>query len=136
VSSAAGLITLPIQLGVRAGALVLDGLRRLTSRPAPVRAPATPPPRRADPPPAPPHVSEGIEHVAESADPEVAQGVGAQLDIAEPWRGYDEMVVAEVVQQLSAAPLEAAAAVRLYEAAHRSRRGVLEAAERRLRQRS
>jgi hypothetical protein len=63
----------------------------------------------------------------------VEEGVGAQLDIAEPWSGYDEMVVAEVVQQLAAAPVEAAAAVRLYEASHRSRQGVLAAADRRLR---
>jgi hypothetical protein len=123
---------LPIRLGLRGGAFVVDRLRRLGSEPPPPPS-APPPPRRADPPPAPPHVSEGAELVAESADPEVRDGVGAQLDIAEPWRGYDEMVVAEVVQQLSAAPVEAAAAVRLYEGAHRSRRGVLNAAERRLR---
>ena len=127
------LITLPIRLGVRGGALVLGGLRRLASSPPPPPPSAPPPPRRAEPPPPPPHVSAGSERVAESADPEARNGVGAQLNIAEPWSGYDEMVVAEVVQQLSAAPIEAAAAVRLYEAAHRSRRGVLAAAERRLR---
>jgi hypothetical protein len=71
--------------------------------------------------------------VATFAEPGAEGGAGAQIEIAEPWQGYDRMTVAEIVDQLSAAEVEAAAAVRLYEAAGRARTGVLEAAERRLR---
>ncbi|MBN1530087.1 MAG: hypothetical protein JW895_13575 [Thermoleophilaceae bacterium] len=128
MTAALSVITLPARLGIRVGRFALELLRGDEARPAP------PPVARPEPyMPSPPHVSEGAEPVAASADPEFVEGVGAQLEIAEPWPGYDEMVVAEVVQQLAAAPLEAAAAVRLYEAAHRSRKGVLDAAERRLR---
>jgi hypothetical protein len=71
--------------------------------------------------------------VATFAEPGTQAGVGAQVEVAEPWEGYDRMSVAEVTEQLSAASVEVAAAVRLYEVAGRSRKGVVEAAERRLR---
>jgi hypothetical protein len=76
-------------------------------------------------------VSEQAVTVATSAEPGIAD-VGAQVSITEPWDGYHRMTVSEIARQLSAAPVEAAAAVRLYELAGRKRRGVLEAAERRL----
>ncbi len=60
-------------------------------------------------------------------------GAGPELEIAEPWQGYDGMPVREITEQLSAAPLEAAAAVRLYEATNLSRSEIVDAAEARLR---
>ena len=50
---------------------------------------------------------------------------------AEPWAGYDELTVAEVVAALSADD-ERAAEVRAYERAHKNRAGVLNAAQREL----
>ena len=88
-------------------------------RPAPNAGLRTPAPAVENRPPAPPHVSEEPEPVATVADPGAEAGAGAQLEIAEPWEGYDRMPVSQVTQQLAVAPVEAAAAVRLYEAANR-----------------
>ena len=108
--------------------------RPLRARPSPRRKrPAAGAGRGADRPPAPPHVSEQPEPVATVADPGAEAGAGAQLEIAEPWEGYDRMPVSQIAAQLSAAPVEAAAAVRLYEAANLSRPDVVDAAEARLR---
>jgi hypothetical protein len=125
--AALSVITLPARLGIQAGRFALSLLRGEPERPAAS-------PRRRDPvAPAPPHVSEEPVPVAVSADPDAASGPGPQLQVAEPWAGYDSLLVPEVVQQLAAAPVEAAAAVRIYESANRARRGILDAAERRLR---
>jgi hypothetical protein len=78
-------------------------------------------------------VSEQPEPVATVADPGAEAGAGAELEISEPWEGYDRMPADEVMEQLSVASVEAAAAVRLYEAAGQSRTDVLNAAEARLR---
>jgi hypothetical protein len=67
------------------------------------------------------------------ADPGAEAGAGAELEIAEPWEGYDRMPVSQITEQLSAAPVEAAAAVRLYEAVNRSRTDIVHAADARLR---
>jgi hypothetical protein len=50
----------------------------------------------------------------------------------EPWSGYDDHTVEEIVNRLSDADDARAQAVRDYERAHKSRAGVLEAAEREL----
>ena len=50
----------------------------------------------------------------------------------EPWPGYDELTVAEVQAVLSEGDDERAKQVRAYERAHKSRAGVLNAAEREL----
>ena len=71
--------------------------------------------------------------MATVADPGAAAGAGAEAEIAEPWEGYDTMPVGQIAEQLTAAPVEAAAAVRLYEAANLSRSVILDATEARLR---
>jgi pimeloyl-ACP methyl ester carboxylesterase len=74
------------------------------------------------------HVDEGLEEVAESADDSAEQGAGAEVRVEEPWEGYDTMRVPEIRARLRDAPPELAAVVRLYEAAHKNRTGVLRAA--------
>ena len=72
------------------------------------------------------------EFVATFADEGAEEGAGAELRVDEPWEGYDGMKATEVVRALADAAPEAVAAVRLYEAAGKKRRSVIEAAERRL----
>jgi hypothetical protein len=71
--------------------------------------------------------------VAESADPGVHDGDGAQVTIDQPWPGYDEMRAVEVADRLRAAGPDLISVVRLYEAAHKGRRSVLAATDRALR---
>ena len=87
--------------------------------------------------PAPPiepeeHVSEEATLVAEFGDGDGDAGPGADVEIAEPWHGYDEATAREIVQRVRAAGGELAAAVRMYEAANKHRVTVLDAAERAL----
>jgi ferritin-like metal-binding protein YciE len=56
----------------------------------------------------------------------------ASLRGDEPWAGYDELTVAEIVTALSDGDDELAGKVRAYERAHKDRAGVLKAAEREL----
>jgi hypothetical protein len=96
--------------------------------------PPTPDLRPATPPPAPPaHVSEEPELVAEFAEPGAEEEAGAEVEVAEPWEGYDRMKAAEIEQRLADASDELAAVVRLYESASKNRQTVLRAADRRLR---
>jgi hypothetical protein len=156
VSGPLSLIAWPLRVGLRAGGaavslarhLVPSGSSSAEDAPAPVAATQTtarrpdtgvrrsttvPAPVVEDRPPAPPHVSEEPEPVATVADPGAEAGAGAELEIAQPWEGYDRMQANEIMEQLSVASVEAAAAVRLYEAAGQSRIDVLDAAEARLR---
>jgi hypothetical protein len=96
--------------------------------------------RRSPPPPPPPeppreeeHVDEGAVVVAEVAETGAEDGAGAELDIEEPWDGYDRMTADEIGAELANASREAVAAVQLYETVGKSRNSVLEAAEARLR---
>lgn len=73
--------------------------------------------------------------VAEFAEQGAADGAGPELRIEEPWPGYGAMRVNEIVDRLGAASAAAVAAVQLYEQAHRQRKGVLTATERKLAQR-
>src|SRR5205814_1916344 len=58
--------------------------------------PPTPDPRhRAPEPTGPAHVSEEPELVAEFAEPGAEEEAGAEVEIAEPWEGYDRMKTAE-----------------------------------------
>ena len=50
----------------------------------------------------------------------------------EPWDAYDEMTEPQIRDRLAAADAALAAAVNLYETTHKSRRTVLDAAERAL----
>jgi hypothetical protein len=75
--------------------------------------------RRAAPPPPEP-----------AADPPPAGGasVGAQVHVAEPWPGYDEMRLDDVLARLAAATEVELAIVRAYEREHQARQAVLLAA--------
>jgi hypothetical protein len=92
-----------------------------------LRTPAPPEPVE------PPHVSEEPELVAEFAEPGAEESAGAEVDIEEPWEGYDRMRAAEITQRLADASDELVAVVNLYESAGKKRQSVLRAAERRLR---
>jgi hypothetical protein len=101
--------------------------------------PATQPPPPPPPAPEPPrqeeeHVDEGTVLVAEVAERGAEDGAGPELDIQEPWDGYDGMTADEIRDVISQASRESLAAVELYEAANKKRRSVLDAAERRLRE--
>jgi hypothetical protein len=116
----------------------------------PVRRPAPPPPPAAEPPapaeasaaepaieadpPEEEHIDEGAVLVAEVAETGAEDGAGPELDVEEPWEGYDRMKADEITERLSSASTEAVAAVQLYEAVEKNRDSVLEAAEGRLRE--
>lgn len=122
-----------------------------TPSPAPPRTPAPEPPtaseaveaeraearawRPADTEPSPPdplleHVEEEVTLAAESADPGAEEGAGPEVAVSEPWAGYDRMRARDVVERVSAADPDTAAAVRLYEAGNKRRKTVLDAAAR------
>ena len=82
----------------------------------------------------PEHVSTEATLVAESADPEIADGIHADLHVAEPWDGYRTQNAAEVIEALKTASPAQIGVVQLYESTHRRRKTVLEAAERALRE--
>jgi hypothetical protein len=107
-------------------------------RPPARPSPPPPRPRVADqPPPEPPepdHVDEGVTPVAEFAEPGAEDGAGAEIDVDEPWDGYDAMRAPEIQRALGAASPAALGAVRLYESMHKGRRSVLDAVDRRLAQ--
>jgi hypothetical protein len=81
----------------------------------------------------PAHVSRDAELVESFADPGAERGVGAAVDVEEPWEGYAHMTANDVIARLADASPEALAAVELYEHAHRGRKTVLAAADRQLR---
>ncbi|HMJ95880.1 MAG TPA: hypothetical protein VK486_08505 [Thermoleophilaceae bacterium] len=93
----------------------------------------------ADSPPAvpdqliPDHVDEEVVLVAEVAEEGAEGGAGPELHVDEPWDGYNEMTAPEIRDRLAAGNAVLAAAVDLYETTHKSRRTVIEAAERALR---
>jgi hypothetical protein len=105
-----------------------DRAERRQAGPPPTPQPAPEPPLEED------HVDEGAVVVAEVAEAGAEEGAGAELEIEEPWEGYDRMSAEEVGALLEEASREALAAVELYEATTRNRQAVLETAERRLRE--
>ena len=81
-----------------------------------------------------------LDALAEERDVPVLGKVGPRTErgpvpddiaLGEPWRGYDDMTVKQIAERLGDEPDEAVAALRRYESAHRRRKGVLRAAERR-----
>jgi hypothetical protein len=87
------------------------------------------PPVAAPPePPEPVHVSEEPVLVAEVAEAGAEDGAGAELRIDEPWEGYSTMSASEIRTRLRRADAATLGAVRLYEAAHKGRSTVLQAA--------
>jgi hypothetical protein len=81
----------------------------------------------------PDHVDEDVVLVAEVAEGGAEEGAGPELHVEAPWDGYDQMTAPEIRDRLAAADAVVAAAVDLYENTHKSRRTVIEAAERALR---
>ena len=80
----------------------------------------------------PAHVSEEPELVAEVAEPGAEEGAGAAIHVAEPWNAYGHMSAKDVIARAKSANPAQLAAVRLYEARHRSRQTVLAAVDRQL----
>jgi hypothetical protein len=95
--------------------------------PAPVYSPPAVPDELV-----PDHVDEEVVLVAEVAEEGAEDGAGPELHVDPPWAGYDEMTAPEIRDRLTAGDPVLAAAVDLYETTHKSRRTVLEAAERAL----
>ncbi len=104
------------------------------TRPAPDPVPQ--PTAQSPEPPEPAHVDEGATVVAEFAEGGAEDGAGAEVELAEPWEGYDRLHADELLDRLTDASSELLAAVLLYERSARDRTTVVEAAETRLRARS
>lgn len=77
-------------------------------------------------------MDEGVTPVAEFAEPGAEDGAGPEIEVAEPWDGYDQMTAPEIQRALADAEPAALAAVRLYESVNKGRSSVLEAVDRRL----
>jgi hypothetical protein len=107
--------------------------------------PVEPPPARAEPvrppdpvrPPEPVGVEPAVEHVSEeptlvadSAEIGAEEGAGAEVEVSEPWPGYNGMRAPEIRARLATEGSTVAAAVSLYEASHKGRTSVLDAARR------
>ena len=99
--------------------------------PAAVAEPPAPPP--SAPAAGPDHLEERPVVAAEVAEAGAEEGAGAELHVELPWDGYGGMTAAEVWVRLADADPEVAAVVKLYEAAHKRRSSVIEAADRRMR---
>ncbi len=127
--------------------------------PAPAPTPPTPPAAEAPAPPAaaaPPaaeepvtaevveeslfpetgHVAEETVLVEEVAEPGAEEGAGAELRIAEPWKGYRTMKASDIIDRIAGASPEELAAVELYELSGRNRKSVVSAAQRALKRAS
>ncbi|MGZ6617198.1 MAG: hypothetical protein ACXVFQ_22590 [Solirubrobacteraceae bacterium] len=112
----------------------------------PIRAPAAAPepePKaelepepRAELEPEPAHVSEGLELVAEIAEPGAEDGAGASVTVDEPWQGFALLNAKDIVDRLARAGLAELAAIQLYESTHKQRETVLSAVTRELRKQS
>jgi hypothetical protein len=55
---------------------------------------------------------------------------GPEIEVAEPWDGYDRMTAAAIRSRLESEPVAVAGVVELYERTHKKRKSVIEAAER------
>jgi hypothetical protein len=117
-----------------------EGTASVTEQPQPRFVRQPPPVRRrpvgrngGTPPPAPVHVSEEPELVAEAAEQGAEEGAGPEVHVDEPWQGYSRMNAADIKARLRSEPPTVAAAVSLFEASGKGRTSVLEAAARRTR---
>jgi hypothetical protein len=97
-----------------------------SAQPAPSRPPI------AQEPQAPPHVSEEPVLVDELAEPGAQDGAGANIEVAEPWEGYDQMTAKQIVARLRSSSAAQLAVVELYERENRERETVLAAVKRQL----
>ena len=89
-----------------------------------------PPQRRAAPRRAEPTRGEvaAMREAAREAETGGADSVGAQVHIAEPWAGYDEMRLDEILARLEDATEVELAVVSAYERGHEARQAILLAA--------
>ena len=92
-----------------------------------------PAPRPSAPAAEPDHLEERPVVAAEVAEAGAEEGAGAQVHVDQPWEGYGGMTAVEIRNRLADADPEVAAVVKLYEAAHKGRSSVIEAADRRMR---
>lgn len=79
------------------------------------------------------HVSEQPELVEERSEPGAEDGAGAQVQVQEPWDGYEQSNAREVIARLASADSAQLAAVQLYEGGHKRRQTILAAVEREFR---
>jgi hypothetical protein len=147
VGTLSAVVRVPLRIaghGVRAGGRAIEGLLPGDRDGEPPAAGPTVerPPRPVTTehvetsPPEPAHVDEGAGVVAEFAERGAEEGAGAQVELAEPWEGYDRMQADDVIARLDESSIETLAAVALYERGRDGRTSVLEEAERLLRRRS
>jgi hypothetical protein len=101
------------------------------ARRPPVAEPPAPPPTM--PTAEPDHLEERPVVAAEVAEAGAEEGAGAQVHVDQPWEGYGGMTAAQIRDRLADADPEVAAVVKLYEAANKGRRSVIEMADRRMR---
>jgi hypothetical protein len=140
-------VAIPVELGVRVAGAVLH---RDDAPPEP--PPPSPPPAAVVVEEAPPEPSPKQRRRAARREPtrgqasrqrraraeqeeEAAQPTdglphaGPEIQVAEPWEGYAEMQVVDVLNRLSGADDTTRAAVRLYELAHEHREAILHVTE-------
>jgi hypothetical protein len=103
------------------------------AEPAPAPAPASPrrpPRRRATPRRAEPTRGEvaAMREAAREAETGGPDSIGAQVHVAEPWAGYDDMRLDDVLARLQGATDVELAVVRAYERQHEARQAILLAA--------
>ena len=155
VRAGVGVANFALRVAVRGADLAADAVRMAApSREQPVwvesedavgepRPEATPePPRAVDydrPAPQPVDgstarvktIDDEPELVAEVAEPGAEDGAGAELEVDEPWEGYDKLAADDVIARIRQADVAELAVTELYERSHKQRRTVLAAAERR-----
>jgi hypothetical protein len=73
------------------------------------------------------------ELVAEFAEPGAEEGASAEIQIDEPWDGYDDLTADDVIARIEHAGPAELAVLELYEQAHKNRKTVLSAAQARYR---
>jgi len=103
------------------------------AEPPPAPRPAArkrPPQRRATPRRAEPTRGEvaAMREAAREVETGGADSVGAEVHVAEPWDGYDEMRLDDVLARLQGATEVELAVVRAYERQHEARQAILLAA--------
>jgi hypothetical protein len=76
------------------------------------------------------HIEVEEELVEQVAERGAEQAPGPEIEVAEPWEGYDRMTAAEIRERLKSVDTATAGVVEIYERTHKNRKQVIEAAER------
>lgn len=79
-------------------------------------------------------IDDEAELVAEFAEPGAEDGASAEVEVDEPWEGYDELTADQIVERVAEADAAALAVIELYEQSNKQRRTVLNSIERRQRE--